>query len=45
MKTLKSLIAVAFVFASLVTVTNSFAGHGGTGNHGGYDCETDTFRK
>lgn len=46
MKTLKNLIAVAFVFAALFAVTgNSFAGHVGGSGHGGYDCETDTFRK
>ncbi len=43
MKTLKTLVAVLFVFATLVTVTSSFAGHGGVGAV--YDCETDSFIK
>ena len=46
MKTLKTLVAVVFVFATLFTVTNSFAGyHVRAGSHGIYDCETDSFIK
>ena len=45
MKNLKSLLAIALVAASLLTVSTSFAGHAGGPGHGTYDCETDTFEK
>lgn len=45
MKTLKNLVAVFVIVAALFSVTTSFAGHVVRGGHGGYDCETDTFRK
>jgi hypothetical protein len=46
MKTLKTLVALLFISATLFSVTTSFAGlHVRDGSQGVYDCETDSFSK
>ncbi|MDR9501078.1 MAG: hypothetical protein RI601_04730 [Desulfurivibrionaceae bacterium] len=46
MKTLKTLVALLFISATLFSVTTAFAGlHVRDGSQGVYGCETDSFSK